>query len=205
MDFLKKIFGDKALTFAEFETALKDNKEVKLANLATGQYVDKDKLDTKITELSTANQTIKDLQDAVKKFDGVDVEKLKGDLLALQSKYDTDTAALKKDFALDRALLDAKAKNPKLAKAALDLEKIKLDGDTVLGLEEQLTALKASDPYLFDIEESSNGDDDDDDGDDSNNNSSVRLKSGGSHGRGSPDYDKMSDEDYYKTIFKKKE
>jgi len=166
--------------------------------------VDKDKLDTKITELSTANQTIKDLQDAVKKFDGVDIEKLKGDLLALQSKYDTDTAALKKDFVLDRALLDAKAKNPKLAKAALNLEKIKLDGDTVLGLEEQLTALKASDPYLFDIEESSNGDDGDD-GDGSNNDSSVRLKSGGSHGKSNPDYDKMSDEDYYKTIFKKKE
>lgn len=34
MDFLKDIFGDKALTYAELEAALKDNKDVKLANLA---------------------------------------------------------------------------------------------------------------------------------------------------------------------------
>jgi hypothetical protein len=152
MDFLKSIFGDKALTYTELEAALKDNKEIKLGNLATGQYVDKVKLDAKIGELNTANQTIKDLQDAVKKFDGVDIEKLKNDAADWERKYNSDTAKIRMDSALDYALLSGKAKNPKLVKAALDPEKIKLDGDKLLGLDEQLEALKKSDPYLFDEE-----------------------------------------------------
>ncbi len=38
MDFLKAIFGDKALTYAELEAALKDSKDIKLANLAGGGH-----------------------------------------------------------------------------------------------------------------------------------------------------------------------
>ena len=38
MEFLKSIFGDKALTYEELQTALKDNKEVKLVNLVDGKY-----------------------------------------------------------------------------------------------------------------------------------------------------------------------
>lgn len=149
MDFLKAIFGEKALTYAELEAALKDNKEIKVANLASGQYVDKSKLDTKITELSTANQTIKDLQDAIKKFDGVDVEKLRNDLATMQTKYDSDTAKIKLDSAVDLALVGSRAKNTKAVKALLDADIIKLDGDKLLGLDEQLTKLKTEAAYLF--------------------------------------------------------
>ena len=77
MDFLKDIFGDKALTFADFTAALKDNKEIKLANLAGGAYVGVEKFNAEVEKLKTANGTIKDLQEQVKKFDGVDVEALK--------------------------------------------------------------------------------------------------------------------------------
>lgn len=97
-------------------------------------------------KLTTENQTIKDLQDAVKKFDGVDAEKLRGDLTALQTKYDTDTAKLKVDSALEIALRDSKVKNSKLVKNSLDREQIKLDGEKLLGLNEQLEALKKRDP-----------------------------------------------------------
>lgn len=149
MDFLKNIFGAEALTFEQFSEKLKDNKDVKLANLASGQYVDKGKLDAKITELNTANQTIKDLQDAVKKFDGVDVEELKTSLSNLQKQYDTDISAARLDNALNLALAEAKAKNPKLAKGALDMSLLKLDGDKLLGFDEQIKKLKESDGYLF--------------------------------------------------------
>ena len=64
MDYLKPIFGEGALTFDEFVKKLGENKEIKLANLADGKYVDKQKLDDKVTELSTANKTIADLQTA---------------------------------------------------------------------------------------------------------------------------------------------
>ena len=47
------------------------------------------------------------------------------------------------------ALRDAAAKNPKAVKALLDKEKLKLDGETLLGLEDQLKTLRESDAYLF--------------------------------------------------------
>jgi hypothetical protein len=153
MEFLKTVFGDKPMTYAELEAALKDNKNIKLANLAGGQYVDKDKLDTKISELAAANETIKNLQETVKKFDGVDVQKLKEDLAAAQVKYDADLSKARLESALEIALVTEKGKNTKAIKALLDIEKIKLDGDKLLGLDSQLEALKKSDAYLFEDEE----------------------------------------------------
>ncbi len=170
MEKLKALFGTDALTFEQLEEKLKDNKEVKLANLASGSYVDKRKFDDKVAELTTANDTIKGLRETVAKFDGVDVDKLKNDAQAWETKYNTDTAALKLDSAVSLALVEAKAKNPKLARAALDMSVIKLDGDKLLGLNEQLEALKKSDAYLFDIEEGGDG------------KGGARVTTGGHHG-----------------------
>ena len=155
MEFLKSIFGDKALTYEELQTALKDNKEVKLVNLVDGKYVDKDKLDTKITELATANTTIQTLRDTVKKFDGVDVEKLKQDVTNWEQKYNSDISNIKKDSAIEMAIMQAKGRNPKAIKALLDLDKISLKEDgTIEGLD--LESLKETDSYLFDVETKSN-------------------------------------------------
>ncbi len=113
----------------------------------------KSDLTSKEGELEKANQTIAELQDAVKKFDGVDVDGLKTSLTNLQERYDADISAAKLDNALNLALINAKVKNPKLVKGALDLADIKLDGDRLLGLDDQLKKLNQSDPYLFDSEE----------------------------------------------------
>ena len=51
VEFLKALFSDKALTFDEFAKAVADSKDIKHANLADGQYVDKQKLDDKAGEL----------------------------------------------------------------------------------------------------------------------------------------------------------
>lgn len=152
MDKLKALFGSDALTWEQLEEKLKDNKEVKIANLAAGSYVDKRKYDDTVAELGTANDTIKGLRETVAKFDGVDVDKLKKDASEWETKYNTDIAAVKLDSAVNMALVAAKAKNPKLAKAALDMSVIKLDGDNLLGLTEQLDKLKESDSYLFEVE-----------------------------------------------------
>jgi len=58
-------------------------------------------------------------------------------------------AQMQLDIAIEKALTAAKAKNPKAVKALLDLEKVKLDGDKLLGLEDQLKTIQQSDPYLF--------------------------------------------------------
>lgn len=157
MEKLKALFGSDALTYEQLEEKLKDNKEIKLANLAAGQYVDKKKFDDKVAELATATQTITGLRDTVSKFDGVDIDKLKKDAADWETKYNADLAAVKLDSALNLALVEAKVKNPKLARAGLDMSLIKLDGDKLLGLSEQLETLKKSDGYLFEDAEGDGG------------------------------------------------
>lgn len=157
MEKLKALFGTEALTFEQLEEKLKDNKEIKLANLASGGYVDKKKYDDLSVDYTTAQNTITGLKDTVAKFDGVDVEKLKQDAKDWETKYNTDIAAAKLNNAVDLELVARKAKNPKLAKAALDMSIIKLDGETLIGLNEQLDKLQESDSYLFEADEAASG------------------------------------------------
>ena len=169
MDKLKALFGSDALTFEQLEEKLKDNKEIKLANLASGLYIDKKKFEDKVNELTTANQTITDLQNAAKKFDGVDVDKLKTDFANLETKYNTDIEAARVDALLTETLIDAKARNPRMLKKMLDMSVIKRDGEKLLGVTEQIDALKKSDAYAFDLEEE-------------NPKGGAKVNTGGNHG-----------------------
>lgn len=113
---------------------------------------EKAKIVAKEAELNTANQTIKDLQETAKKYDGKDPTKLESDLKALQSKYDTDILANKLSSALDLALVGAKARDIKAVKPFLNTELIRLDGDKLLGFDEQLKNIKETKSFLFDDE-----------------------------------------------------
>lgn len=186
MEALKTLFGENALTYQQFTEALAnaDKKTINLANLAAGGYVAKDKFTTKESELATANQTIKDLQDAAKKWDGVDVDKLKKDMADLQTKYDSDLTAAKLDSAVTLALMNAKARDPKLVKALLDMSVVKLDGEQLLGVTEQLSKITESHGYLFAGEDTGGTD--------------TRGSTGAPHASGGkPDFSKMSDAEYY--------
>lgn len=156
MDFLKPIFGDKALTYAELEAALKDNKEIKLANLASGQYVDKEKFDKAETRANDLDTQLKNANTTIKGFKDVDVEGLKAKVADWEKKYNDDTKALNqklsdqtKSSKIENALLGAKAKDVKAARALLDESKISLDGDNVLGLADQIAALQKDKAWLF--------------------------------------------------------
>lgn len=120
-------------------------------------------------ELDTANATIKTLQDTVKKYNGVDVEALRQQLVTLQTKYDTDIAAVRRDSAIDLALSSRRAKNSKAARALLNLDAIKLDGDKLTGLDDQLENLQKETPWLFEDEGGDGG---------------VQVNTGGEHGTG---------------------
>lgn len=150
MEFLKAIFGDKALTYAQLADALKDNKDVKLANLASGEYVGVEKFNAKVEELKTANGTIKNLQDQVKKFDGVDVDGLKNAAKELETKYQAQLTAMQKETALKMALT-GKAHDPGDIIKLLDLSKIDLDdaGNLKTGIDDLVKPFKESKPYLF--------------------------------------------------------
>ena len=52
-EYLKKLFAEgEALTWEQLEAKIAAEKNLKLANIADGGYVAKEKLDAKITELS---------------------------------------------------------------------------------------------------------------------------------------------------------
>lgn len=129
-----------AMSKEKIYTTTLENAEVRYNKLKD----DKKEVDTQLT---SANNTITSL----KKYE-TDNEDLKGKI----STYETEKAnyekALKdKDFnyALDKALGEYKVKNSKLVKALLDNEKLKVDGDSVIGLKEQIEAIQKDNDFLF--------------------------------------------------------
>lgn len=97
-------------------------------------------------------------QDELKKMQATakDNDDLQAQLQALQTKFDESQQAVaaklqavKKDNAIDQALLKAKARNNKAVRALLNDDAIKFDDDGLHGLSEQLAALQKSEAYLF--------------------------------------------------------
>jgi hypothetical protein len=77
------------------------------------------------------------------------IETLQAENKKASEEWQAKMAQIQLDFAIEKALTAAKAKNVKAVKALLDLEKVKLDGEQLLGLDDQLKTLKETDPYLF--------------------------------------------------------
>lgn len=125
---------------------------------ALASYVPKEKLEAAEAETTqlTASLTERDNQlENLRKSAGSSEE--------LQSKLDAaiaekkaaaeksaaDIATYKLESAIDLLLVKEGAKNIKAVKALLDTNLIKLDGESVIGIQDQLTNLRASDKYLF--------------------------------------------------------
>ena len=87
MELLKAIFGDKALTFSELEAALKDNKELKLANLAEGGYVGKEKFEALETKNKTLSEQLKGLENIKPDELQAEITRLKSENEAAEQRY----------------------------------------------------------------------------------------------------------------------
>lgn len=104
----------------------------------------KSQLDERDQQLSTLQKQAKgneELQNAI--------EQLQEENKKVSEEYQQKLDKQAFDFALESALRDAKAKNIKAVKANLNVDGLKLSDDKVIGLDEQLAALKESDSYLF--------------------------------------------------------
>lgn len=123
----------------KFDTVNRENKDLK------GQLKDRD---TQLNDLKTKAAGNEDLLTQIKQLQD-DNQKVADDY---QAKLDQQAF----NFALKDALTGAKAKNPKAVEALLNKEAIKLDGDKLLGLEEQLKTIQESDAYLFESEQQGN-------------------------------------------------
>ena len=131
MEFLKSIFGDAALTYDQLAEKLKGSADVKLANLASGQYVDKGKFDAAQTELAGIREQLKSANEAIDGFKKLDPEGLKKAAQEWKDKHAADTAALQekirsqaKDAAVRLAVAKENVHDDALTMAALDLGKM---------------------------------------------------------------------------------
>ena len=145
MEFLKDALGEDL--YKQVEEKLKDNKSIKLANLANGEYVSKQKYDDDIKSRDTK---ISDLTKKVADFDGVDVKQLQKDVDDWKNKYNADIKAERRDSAIKLAVAKAGARSDKALMGMLDYDKIKLTDDGKLeGLDDQIAQIKKDDGFLF--------------------------------------------------------
>ncbi len=143
MEILKALFGDEALTFEQFAEKVNNATDIKLGNLAGGQYVEKDKYDDVSKKLETANANLQgydpEWQDKVKQAQADGEKKL--------NDY-------KFEQAVEAAINNAGAADIVSVKANIDMSKVTQSEDgSIVGLDEQLTELKQSKPFLFKTEE----------------------------------------------------
>lgn len=165
MEFLKEILGEDL--FKQFETAVNaynsseanKDKQIKLANLAGGEYVGKGKydalqalLDGKTTELDTANGLIAKLKKGTKDNEDLQVEITGYEQQVQQLKAELEKTKL--ENAIQLALRDAKAVDPNYMAFKLHEkykpEELTLDENgKVKGMDDKLAGLKTQFPAQF--------------------------------------------------------
>jgi hypothetical protein len=148
------------LTPEQAEAAAKAHEDAlkEALNVALENHVPKAKLDEVVTENGQLTTSLAERDNQLKALQGASggIEAIKKQLADAIAQNETDSksaaaelAAYKKDNALNLALAQAGAKNPTAVKALLDSEKIIVDGERLIGFNEQIEALKTSDDYLF--------------------------------------------------------
>lgn len=108
------------------------------------------------TELEGIKGQLSQANEQIAGFKELDIEGVKQKAAEWEQKYNQaaqDSAReieqLKFDFALDRELTKAQARNPKAVKALLDRDALKYDKGKIIGLEEQLETLKKGEDSAF--------------------------------------------------------
>lgn len=165
MEFLKEILSEEL--YKQLETALNayngneanKDKQIKLANLGSGEYVGKGKydslqalLDGKTTELDTANGLIAELKKGTKGN-----EDLQGKITGYETQVQQLQAELEKtklENAIQLALRDAKAVDPDYLAFKLrekySADELTLDENgKVKGMDDKLAGLKTQFPAQF--------------------------------------------------------
>jgi glycerol-3-phosphate cytidylyltransferase-like family protein len=160
---LKEIIGEQAYNALPEETRKQYADTINLVDDA--EYVPKKDYDTAQT---TIKQKEKDILKRDKDIEAIQAQVKDNETLSREiddlkeankkekENFESELAKASFDRALEKKLGDYKPKNISILKNSLDDSRIKLDGENFLGLEEQITKLKETDPYLF-AEESKGG------------------------------------------------
>ena len=155
------------MTREELKTlGLTDEQIEKVAEDYGKNYVTKNQFNTKNEELKQAKESLTTMQSDIETLkkanaDNAELSKQIDELNAAQLKCEAEyTAQIQKmelDGIVERTLLSSKVKNAKAVRALLDLEDAKVKDGAIKGLDDQLTKLKESDPYLFESDSKPTG------------------------------------------------
>lgn len=142
---------------------LTDDQVAKISDDYGKNYVAKSQFNQKLDELKHAksemearNKELEDLKKNNKDNENLSkqLEDMKKAAKDREAEYQKNISQMQLDYAVENALSGAKAKNGKTVKALLNMENVKLDSDgKLIGLSEQLDAIKNSDGYLFEAQD----------------------------------------------------
>ena len=163
-EFLKRLYGTpkdgeapKSMTYAELEAAIDADKKLKLVNLADGGYVPQSDYGAKETELAGVKKQLEEANATIGSYKDMDIEGVKKSAQDWEAKYNTETAALKKQLEeqarshAEEMFLSGYQFTSKAARsgilAELQAKKLPLENGTLLGGKEFMTSLMGNEDY----------------------------------------------------------
>ncbi len=157
MDFLKPVFDDKALTYDQLTEKLAAAKDIKLANLAGGGYVVREKLSAKESEVEGLKKQLEAANKQIDEFKGMDIDGIRraaDEWKQKAEKAEKDAAdklaAAEFDRQLESAITAAKGRNAKAIRSLLDIDALRASKDQSQDIRSAIEAVKAENDYMFD-------------------------------------------------------
>lgn len=123
-----------------------------------GKDIEKAKgdLTAKETELASTKEQLETANTEIESYKSMDIEAIKKAADDYKAKFEETEEKAKKEIetlkfnhAIENALGASKAKNVKAVKALLNMEGLKLNGEEIIGLKEQIENIKKDNDYLF--------------------------------------------------------
>lgn len=110
-------------------------------------------------DVADRDKQLNDLKDkSTKDVDlQAEITRLQEENKTAKEKYESDIYNTKLNNEIEKSLLAAKAKDLNIARAAFNLDDVKLEDGKLVGFSEQLDSIKESHGYLFGSEEAPSG------------------------------------------------
>lgn len=140
------------------EDKQKEYKDKDLEDVSNGAYIPKvrfDQINEQVKEykkqVGERDTQLSKLKDEYKDVEGLKtkVTQLEADNAKQKTDYEAKLNQITLDNAVEAALSAYKVKDAKLIKGLLQYDKLKVDGDSVIGLKEQMEEIKKNYEYLF--------------------------------------------------------
>lgn len=145
---------------SEFNITIPEEKKAEFDKAVIANY----KTIAEVEKITAARDNYKSqletAQTALKKFEGVDVESLKGEIEKLntdlknkESEYQTKIADMEFNSVLDGAISKSGAKNATAVKTLLDLDSLKTSKNQADDITKALESVKSENGYMFGSDE----------------------------------------------------